>query len=133
MGHVTSTISQDWREAPDSDLPLTIGRTIKAAYQAIEGFALRVRLAHWRLISTAPCNQALEVRIVENEKVLTPEFPCLQMNAGVWINVDLGAEIKIQPIQWRVWRGTKSPQPHHTRIKLAGRRIYARTRMPLSG
>ena len=133
MGHLTSTISQDWREAPDSDLRLTIVRSIKVAYQAIEGFALRVRIARWRLISTAPCNQPLELRIIENKKVVTLEFPCLQINAGVWINVDLGAEIKIQPVQWRAWQGAKSPQPHHTRIKPAGSRAYARARIPLWG
>ncbi len=109
----------------------TITHAIRAAYQAVEGLALRVRMARWRLISTVPCNQELELRIVENEKVLALEFPCLQISAGVWINVDLGSEIKIQPIQWRVWQGTKSPQPHRTRIK--PRRIHVRTRMPLWG
>ncbi len=123
-----SAISQGWRK---SDLQAPIAHAIKVGYQSVENFALRVRIAHWRLISTAPCNQELELRIVENEKVLKLEFPCLQISAGVWINVDLGSEIKIQPIQWRVWQGTKSPQPHRTRIK--PRRIYVRTRMSLWG
>ena len=38
-------------------------------------------------------------------------------NAGVWINVDLGSEIKIQPLEWRVWQRDRSPQPHRSRIR----------------
>ena len=127
MSHITLALSQDWRGNSQSNL---IAHTIKVACQAIENFALRVRMTRWRLISTAPCNQILELRIVDNKKVSTLEFPCLQIDAGLWINVDLGATIKVHPIQWRAWQGAKSPQPYHTRIKLAGSRVHVRTRIP---
>jgi len=96
-------------------------QTVQDAYKAIHNFALRIRLSHWHLISTAPCNHALELRIVEGGKVVTLEFPCLQTNVGTWINVDLGSAIRIQPIQWRVWQRQKSPEPHRSQLKLNGR------------
>ena len=62
-------------------------------------------LSHWRQISTAPYNQELELRITENGETITLEFPCLRTNEEAWINVDLGSEIKIQPVGWRIWQG----------------------------
>ena len=96
-------------------------QTVKDAYKAIHDFALRIRLSHWHLISTAPCNHELELRIVEGGKVVTLEFPCLQTNVGTWNNVDLGSAIRIQPVQWRVWQRDKSPEPHRSQLKLNGR------------
>jgi len=72
----------------------------------------------WHPISTTPCNQELELRTLdENTKIITLEFPCLQINTGEWINVDLGATLKIIPIEWRIWRDRKSPDSHHSKIK----------------
>src|SRR3974377_1275689 len=96
-------------------------QTVKDVYKAIHDFALRVRLSHWHLISTAPCNHELELRIVESGKVVTLEFPCLQTNVETWINVDLGSAIRIKPVQWRVWQREKSPEPHRSQLKLNGR------------
>jgi len=87
-----------------------LGRTIR-------NLALRVRQSQWRQISTAPCNQELELRIGDFGTPLTLEFPCLRTNTGAWINVDLGSEVQIKPLEWRVWRRHPSPQPHRCRIR----------------
>jgi hypothetical protein len=91
-------------------------------------------LSHWRQISTAPYNQELELRIIENGDTVTLEFPCLRTNEEAWINVDLGSEIKVQPAEWRIWQGGKSPEPHHSKIRLAARRalthLYLRRAKP---
>jgi hypothetical protein len=71
----------------------------------------------WRPASTAPYNQDLELRIVEDGKAITLPFPCRHTNEGEWINVDLGTTMQIQPVSWRVWRHSKSPHPHHSSIK----------------
>ena len=76
------------------------------------------RARGWRTAATAPYNQELELRVLEAEGVQCLSHPCLQNNDGQWINVDLGTELKIQPLQWRPWRRRKSPEPHHERIKL---------------
>jgi len=73
-------------------------------------------------MSAAPYNQELELRITDNGESIILEFPCLRTNDDAWINVDLGTEIKVQPVGWRVWRGSKSPEPHHSKIRLAARR-----------
>jgi hypothetical protein len=91
-------------------------------------------LSHWHQISTAPYNQELELRITENGETVTLEFPCLRTNEEAWINVDLGSEIKVQPVEWRIWQGRKSPEPHHSKIRLAARRalthLYLRRAKP---
>ena len=79
-------------------------------------------LSQWHLMSTAPYNRELELLITDNGETVTLEFPCLRTNEEAWINVDLGTEIKVQPVEWRVWRGGKSPEPHHSKIRLAARR-----------
>jgi hypothetical protein len=111
-----------------SFLPPQIGQALKATSKAIQDFALSVRLAKWRLISTAPCNQELELRIVEDGKTITLEFPCLKTNAGAWINVDLGAEMKCQAVEWRIWERNKSPQPHHSQVEFSGRQAIVASR-----
>jgi hypothetical protein len=78
--------------------------------------------SQWRLISTAPSNQELELRIANDGEIVTLEFPCLRTHEGAWINVDLGTEIKVQPVEWRVWQGGKSPEPHRSKIRLVARR-----------
>jgi hypothetical protein len=111
-------MTKDWLE---NHLPTSFEDVVKDAETAIHDVALHVHLSHWHPISTAPCNQELELRIAENEKILALEFPCLQTNAGAWINVDLGSEIKIQPVEWRVWQREKSPESHHSKIKPSDR------------
>jgi hypothetical protein len=114
-------MSKDWLENLESHLPSSIEHAVKDADKAIDDFTQRVHLSHWHPISTAPCNQELELRIGENGEILTLEFPCLQTNAGEWINVDLGSKIEIRPVEWRVWQRDKSPEPHHSKIKPSDR------------
>ena len=92
----------------------------------IQHFRRTVRLSRWRLISTAPSNQELEIRIVEDGKVSKVEFPCLRTNDGAWIDVDLGTEIKLQPVEWRHWRYGKSPSAHRARIAINDRSEFFR-------
>ena len=83
---------------------------------------LLVSSSYWRQISTAPYNQALEIRIVDEGELVALAFPCLRTNEEAWINVDLGTQIEVQPVEWRIWEGMKSPQPHLSKIRLAARR-----------
>ena len=76
------------------------------------------RACGWRTAATAPHNQELELRVLEADVVQGLPYPCLQNNEGLWINVDLGTELKIQPLQWRLWRQKKSPEPHHELVNL---------------
>jgi hypothetical protein len=132
-------MSIDWLESLESYLPPAIAHAVKVADKAIRDFALHIHLAQWHMISTAPCNQELELHIAESGEISILDFPCLQTNAGVWINVDLGAAIKIQPVEWRVWQRNKSPQPHHSRVKPSDRSalfhlnrdFHTRTQPPL--
>lgn len=82
---------------------------------------LAAYLSHWRPISTVPCNQIVELRVPEGEEMITLEFPCLQTNAGVWIDVDLGTRVDLHPVEWRIWRKRSSPQPHLSNVDLKAR------------
>lgn len=121
-----STWRQGSIEVLEGYLRPHIAHPLAATSKAIKDFALSVRLCKWRLISTAPSNQELELRIVEDGKISVLEFPCLRTNAGAWINVDLGAEIKFQAVEWRIWQRDKAPQPHHSQIKLGSRHASLR-------
>ena len=96
-----------------------IGRAVGRAVTGV--FQLFGPNRRWRPISTAPSNQELELRIMEDGKASTVEFPCLRTNEGAWIDVDLGNTIKLEPTQWRLWPHGKSPRAHHTRIKPSDR------------
>lgn len=99
-----------------------IKRVISVAVaKTINFFTQNERLSHWRPISTAPFNQELELRIAEDGSISTLEIPCLQTNEGVWIDVDLGTEIHINPVEWRVWLHGASPRAHHKRIRVSDR------------
>ena len=110
-------MTKNWLESLVSHLPASVENAVKDADKAIHDYKQHVHYAQWHPVSTAPCNQELELRITEDGNVVTLEFPCLQTNAGAWINVDLGAEIKIAPVEWRRWQREKSPEPHHRQIK----------------
>ena len=114
-------MSKDWLEGIETNLPSDVGNAIRDANNAIQEIVLHRHLSHWRAISTVPYNQELELRIVENGQIVTLEFPCLKTNADAWINVDLGTEIKIQPVEWRVWHRDKSPESHHSKISPSDR------------
>jgi hypothetical protein len=76
----------------------------------------RQHSSHWRPASTAPHNQDLELRVSEDGATVTLPFPCRHTNGGEWVNVDLGVRLQIQPVEWRVWRRSKSPRPYQTSI-----------------
>jgi len=86
------------------------GEIIEAAVCSIRKYLLRRYL--WRPISTAPHNQDLELRVVDEDTSATISFPCRRTNAGVWINADLGTRLQIEPIAWRLWQKARSLQPH---------------------
>ncbi len=85
---------------------------ISAALEAVRSLACTSRAYRWRLASTAPCNQPLELRVAEGGHVETLDFPCLKTNEGKWINSDLGSAVSVNPIEWRVWGKALSPEPH---------------------
>jgi hypothetical protein len=114
-------MSKDWLERIESHLPSSIEHAVKDADKAAHEFAQHIHLSHWHPISTAPYNQELELRINENGEIATLEFPCLHTNEEAWINVDLGTELKIKPVEWRAWQRKKSPEPHHSKIKPSDR------------
>ena len=35
--------------------------------------------------------------------------------------MDLGTQIKIEPVEWRAWQHKQSPNAHHTKIRPADR------------
>lgn len=83
--------------------------------------ALLGRTPGWRNATTAPCNQELELRVREGRLTRRLPYPCLQDNAGRWLNVDLGTVAAIEPVQWRPWARPRSPEPHHDAERLGGR------------
>jgi hypothetical protein len=115
------TMSKDWLENLESHLPSNIEHAVKDADKAVHDVVQHVHLSHWHPISTAPCNQELELRISEDGNIVTLNFPCLQTNSGAWINVDLGSQIEFQAVEWRVWQKKKSPDPHHSMINPSDR------------
>ncbi len=114
-------MSRDWLEKLESHLPPRVEQAVKDADKAIHNLSMHVHLSHWHPISTAPCNQELELRVAQDGETTTLEFPCLQTNAGEWINVDLGSAVMIQPVEWRIWQRNRSPQPHHSKISASER------------
>jgi hypothetical protein len=66
--------------------------------------ALDRHLSHWRPISTAPHNQDLEIRALDENALIKLPFPCRRNNASEWINTDLGTRVYVQPIRWRIWQ-----------------------------
>jgi hypothetical protein len=72
------------------------GAVIKTAARSIRKCLLRRHL--WHPISTAPHNQDLELRLVDENALVRASFPCRRTNSGGWINADLGTSLQIQPI-----------------------------------
>ena len=54
------------------------------------------QFGHWHPMTTAPYNQAVELRVLDHGNVVTLPFPCLRNNADHSINSDLGAPILIE-------------------------------------
>ena len=104
--------TENFREHLFSDVTRAVEKANDAAHAAIA----HRHPSHWRSASTAPHNQDLELRIAEDGATSALPFPCRQTNAGEWINVDLGVPLHIQPVEWRAWLQSKSPDPHQSSI-----------------
>jgi hypothetical protein len=89
---------------------------LKVDGKEVASKTMKRKLSHWHPISTAPCNQDAELRVVDEGKVVTLQFPCLQLNVNGWMDVDLGTRIDIEPVEWRIWQHSKSPQPHRSPV-----------------
>ncbi len=95
-----------------SDVARAIEKTDRAVHAALE----RQHLSHWHPAATAPYNQDLELRVVEDGVTTALPFPCRHTNADEWINVDLGVPLHIRPVEWRPWLHGKSPHPYQSSI-----------------
>jgi hypothetical protein len=103
---------EKFREHLASDVARAFRQTDRAVHAALEHH----HLSRWHPASTAPYNQDLELRVTEDGATMTMPFPCRHTNEDEWINVDLGVPLQIQPVEWRAWQQTKSPQPHQSSI-----------------
>ena len=102
-----SKVFEKFAEHLVSDVVRVISKTDETFHIAFE---------HHDPASTAPYNQDLELRVAEDGRKTTMPFPCRHTNADEWINVDLGVPPKIEPLEWRAWQRSKSPQPHQSSI-----------------
>jgi hypothetical protein len=75
----------------------------------------------WPIVfsSLIGCSFILEEAV--NPKSAKDSVRYLQTNAGAWINVDLGSQIELQAVEWRVWQRKKSPESHHSMFKPSDR------------
>ena len=103
-------------ERSEDDLPSAVAHVIENVEHKISDIALGFHLAHWHPISTAPCNQSLELRVAEGDDMVTVQFPCCRTNDNEWINADLGTQVHLQPVQWRIWQHSKPPHPHRSQM-----------------
>ena len=103
-------------EHSEDYLPSAVAHVIENVEHKISDIALEFHLAHWHPISTAPCNQSLELRVAEGDDMVTVKFPCCRTNDNEWINADLGTQVHLQPVQWRIWQHSKSPHPHRSQM-----------------
>ncbi len=93
-----------------------VAAVIKEADRVVHAALERQHLSHWHPVSTAPYNQDLELRVIEDGMMATLPFPCRHTNAEEWINVDLGVTLRIKPVEWRAWLQGQSPHPHQSSI-----------------
>ena len=95
-----------------SDVADIVHEADRAVHAALE----RQHLLHWHSASTAPYNQDLELRVIEDGVTAPLPFPCRHINADEWINVDLGVPLQICPVEWRAWQHGQSPHPYQSSI-----------------
>jgi nucleotide-binding universal stress UspA family protein len=103
-------------EHGEDHLPSAVAHVIENVEHTISDIALGFHLAQWHPISTAPCNQSLELRVAEGDDIVTVQFPCCRTNENEWINADLGTQVHLQPVQWRIWQHSKPPHPHRSQV-----------------
>jgi nucleotide-binding universal stress UspA family protein len=83
--HPSGTVSKSKEVFPTDehtkdDLPSTVAHVVENVEHTISDIALGFHLAHWHPISTAPCNQSLELRVAEGDDMVTVQFPCCRTN-----------------------------------------------------
>jgi hypothetical protein len=78
-------------------LALKLSDAIDAVDLGIRRYLLHRNLAHWHPISTAPHNQVLEIRVLDENRLVTIPFPCRRNNTSDWINNDLGTTAVSNP------------------------------------
>jgi hypothetical protein len=92
----------------DAGLLDNIEHPIEAIEHKVSDLILHHHLAHWHPISTVPCNQNLELAVIDRNRVVALPFPCRRTNAGSCVNADLGITVHIEPVRWRVWQNDAS-------------------------
>ena len=117
-------IFRAWFKSLEKYLTASAERMADKAFHVSQDIAQRERWLNWHPISTAPYNQELELRIADGAEVVTLDFPCLKTNLDAWINVDLGTEIEMQPVEWRLWQRQEPLESHHSKINLADRSAF---------
>jgi hypothetical protein len=91
---------------------LKFSNAIDAVDLGIRRYLLHRHLTHWHPITTAPHNQDLEIRALDENGLVAIPFPCQRTNASDWINTDLGKRVYMRPVRWRIWQKAKSLKPH---------------------
>jgi hypothetical protein len=81
-----------------------LSHAIDAVDLGIRRYLLHRHLAHWHPISTAPHNQVLEIRALDENRLVEIPFPCRRTNASDWINTDLGTRVYMRSVRWRIWQ-----------------------------
>jgi hypothetical protein len=59
-------------------------------------------LTDWRLISSAPLDQDIELAVIERSEIHALVFPC-RLTARGWTNARTGAGVTVAPTHWRPW------------------------------
>jgi hypothetical protein len=78
-----------------------LSNAIDAIDLSIRRCLLHRHLSHWHPVSTAPHNQDLEIRVLDENALIKLPFPCRRNNASEWSNADLGTRVYV--VRWRVW------------------------------
>ncbi len=94
--------------------PIGVASKLSNAIDAVDlgmrKYLLHRHLARWHPISTAPHNQVIEIKAMDEDGLVEIPFPCQRTNASDWINADLGTRIHMLPVKWRIWQKANSPQ-----------------------
>jgi hypothetical protein len=110
-----------------TDLASGVEEVVRHVGQTAHDVAQRIHLSHWHPMSSVPYNQDVELRVVEDGAICVLSYPCRRLNAGGWINADLGTPIRMEPVEWRVWQHGKSPRTHRMQAPVNDRSALLHT------
>ncbi len=82
----------------------SFGHAFESVEKKFHDILLHHHLSHWHPITTAACNQSLELGVIDNNKLIVLPFPCRRDNRGDWFNVDLDIRMHVEPVRWRLWQ-----------------------------